>query len=89
MSVKINEIEQWMKVNKYTTSIEELIIKESQLINEYNKITYPYRKIMTDMSDIITEKKREKIKNCKHRYIRYCEYHNDRYKICDLCGHEA
>ena len=89
MSVKINEIKSWLKDNKDTATIEELTIKEEQLIDEYNKITYPYRKIMSDISEIISEKKKEKIKNCKHKYIRYCEYHNERYKICELCGHEA
>lgn len=89
MGDKISEIKHWLDDNKNTATVEELIVKKNQLTYEYNKITNPYRKIFRDISDSISKKNKEKIQNCNHKYTRYCEYHNESYKICDLCGHEV
>lgn len=89
MGDKISEIKHWLDDNKNTATLEELIVKEKELTYEYNKITNPYRKIFRDISDSISKKNKEKIQNCNHKYTRYCEYHNESYKICDLCGHEV
>jgi len=89
MGDKISEIKHWLDDNKNTATVEELIVKEKQIIQEYNKIISPYRKLLRDISESISKKNKEKIQNCNHKYTRYCEYHNESYKICDLCGHEV
>ena len=68
--------------------LNELDKHESSLIEEYNRITEEYRVLFKRIS---CEKKRitqNIIDNCSHNYIRYSEYHNERYFICEKCGHE-
>lgn len=76
-------------VNKiHKDDLNELYNYESKLTKEYNCITQEYRTLFKRLS---YEKKRIKqniIDNCTHNYIRYSEYHNDRYFICDKCGNE-
>lgn len=67
---------------------DELSNYDKRLCNEYNNITREYRELFQKIKIKMDENKKNIIKSCNHNYIRYSEYHNDRYFICDKCGHE-
>uniref|UniRef100_A0A6C0KYZ5 Uncharacterized protein n=1 Tax=viral metagenome TaxID=1070528 RepID=A0A6C0KYZ5_9ZZZZ len=69
-------------------SMEEIIAFKEKLRVEYNKITEPYRTLMMNIDDKIEQKQKQIYDKCSHDYERFSEYHNDRYYICKICGHE-
>ncbi len=73
---------------KEKISDEKLDLLEDMLIEEYNKITSPYRIKFKYISELKKQNYKSKIQNCVHEYVRYNEYHNDRYFQCKKCGHE-
>lgn len=68
--------------------LEKIMEYEEKLTEEYNTITEKYRILFRKLNTERKTKKQQIIDNCSHNYIRYSEYHNDRYFICDKCGHE-
>ena len=86
MSELIREINS--SLNTKTLTIEELQSLEKKLIEEYNNVTQEYRRLFQRIQNETTRKREEIIMNCEHNYIRYAEYHNERYFECDKCGHE-
>lgn len=86
MSKLIKEIE--FSLNEKMITIEELNILEERLREEYNNITEEYRTLFHKIKGETKKKKREIIMKCDHNYIRYSEYHNERYFVCDKCGNE-
>tara|TARA_B100001094_G_scaffold122483_1_gene118174 strand:- start:22799 stop:23008 length:210 start_codon:yes stop_codon:yes gene_type:complete len=68
--------------------MEEIIAFKEKLRVEYNKITEPYRTLMMNIDDKIEQKQKQIYDKCSHDYERFSEYHNDRYYICKICGHE-
>ena len=85
MSILIKELNENLNND---ISIEKLLEYDSKLIEEYNTITQDYRRLFKIIDLKIKKKKQEIINNCQHNYIRYSEYHNERYFICDKCGNE-
>ena len=67
---------------------DTLNVYEEFLINELNKVSNPYRNTLIQITKIQKHIRNEEIANCKHDYERFCEYHNDRYFVCRICGHE-
>lgn len=61
---------------------------EKELIDEYTKITLPYRDIFLKIDKLRKDIRKYKINNCDHEFERFCEYHNDRYYICKKCNYE-
>lgn len=86
MSALIKEIN--FSLNTKPLTIEELRDLEAKLIEEYSNVTKEYRCLFHKIKNETDKKRQEKIMNCEHNYIRYSEYHNERYFICDKCGHE-
>jgi len=86
MSELIREINS--SLNTKTLTIEELQSLEKKLIEEYNNATQEYRRLFQRIQNETSIKREEIIMNCEHNYIRYTEYHNERYFECDKCGHE-
>lgn len=86
MSELIGEINS--SLNTKTLTIEELQSLEKKLIEEYNNVTQEYRRLFQRIQNESRRKRQETIMNCEHNYIRYAEYHNERYFECDKCGHE-
>jgi hypothetical protein len=86
MSILIEEIKTAM--NNPQLDIDELVRLEGRLTEEYNSITEDYRMLFGRIKTDKLKKSQQLIKNCQHNYIRYSEYHNDRYFICGICGHE-
>ena len=79
-----------MDISKAITNLtkNELLLYQDKVINEYNKITQPYRAHLIDIHNEIKKRKDEEIKNCDHSWIRECEYHNEKFYICTKCGLE-
>jgi len=75
-------------LENYEKNTDELLKCEERLTDEYNEITKEYRILFDKLKTQLQKNKEEIIRNCDHEYIRYSEYHNDRYFICDKCGHE-
>ena len=86
MSDLIKKINSSLNATNLTT--EELKSFEEKLTEEYNNITEEYRCLFHRLKNEVNKKTKEKIMNCEHDYIRYSEYHNERYFICNKCGHE-
>jgi hypothetical protein len=86
MSILIEEITTAMKNPQL--DIDELVRLEGRLTEEYNRITEDYRMLFGRIETDKLKKRQQLVKNCQHNYIRYSEYHNDRYFICSICGHE-
>lgn len=86
MSTLIDEIENGL--TDMNTDLEKIIEYEQKLTEEYNAITEKYRILFHKIKVERQNKKQQIINNCSHKYVRYSEYHNDRYFICDKCGHE-
>lgn len=86
MSGLIKEIKHSLDTKKL--SLEELHYLEEKLTKEYNNITEDYRNLFYIIKNKTHEKNQEAIAKCNHNYIRYSEYHNERYFQCDKCGHE-
>tara|TARA_Y100000768_G_C23974695_1_gene682460 strand:+ start:1601 stop:1870 length:270 start_codon:yes stop_codon:yes gene_type:complete len=61
---------------------------ETELIDEYNEITLPYRDIFLKIDKLRKDIRKYKINNCDHEFERFCEYHNERYYICKKCNYE-
>ena len=61
---------------------------ENDVIEEYNKITLPYRDVLIKIDKLRKDIYQHKIDNCDHIFERFCEYHNDRYYICKKCNYE-
>ena len=61
---------------------------EKDVIDEYNKITLPYRDVLLKLDKLRKDIHNYKINNCEHEFERFCEYHNDRYYICKKCNYE-
>ena len=75
-------------LNNYKQNTDEILKCEKKLIDEYNNITEDYRILFNKIKIQIKKNKDQIITKCDHNYIRYSEYHNDRYFICNKCGHE-
>lgn len=75
-------------LNATNLTIEELASFEEKLTEEYNNITEEYRCLFHKIKKETHNRRQEQIMNCVHKYIRYSEYHNESYFICDKCGHE-
>tara|TARA_Y100000389_G_C17267310_1_gene416117 strand:- start:118 stop:381 length:264 start_codon:yes stop_codon:yes gene_type:complete len=86
MSELIKEIESIL--DKNNVSVEELYILEDKLSKEYNIITEGYRTLFHRIKNVTCEKRQEMIMKCQHHYTIYTEYHNERYFVCNKCGHE-
>ena len=86
MSKLVKEIEG--NLNSTKMEIEQLLDCESRLTEEYNEITQEYRTLFNKLKEEIKHRNREIIENCDHTYVRYSEYHNDRYFVCEKCNHE-
>ena len=86
MSDLIKEINSSLNKNKLT--IEDLTCLEDKLTQEYDNITEGYRCLFRRLKNEINKKTQESILICNHDYIRYAGYHNERYFVCDKCGHE-
>jgi len=86
MSKLIKQLEEHL--SNSNMNMEEIIQYETKLSNEYNKVTEEYR-IMFSRLEIEHNKKQQQIYNdCSHKYKTFCEYHNERYFVCEICGHE-
>ena len=91
MSEIVNKLKQKFDsrdVDSLPFPIEELNKFEEKLREEYNSITSEYRILFKQIGTEINKSIEHKRRTCSHNYIRECEYHNDRYFICDKCGHE-
>ena len=86
MSVLIKEIHQALNASNIETS--ELLEHKKKLDEEYNTITEEYRELYQKIETKMNENREKIVKNCNHKYSRISEYHNDRYFICNICGHE-
>ena len=86
MSKLINEINNVLGDTQ--PDLNTIIELEEKLIVEYNLITKDYRNLFEKMCEKKKMLQEETIANCVHNYIRYSDYHNERYFICDKCGHE-
>tara|TARA_Y100000389_G_C17431952_1_gene503206 strand:+ start:614 stop:880 length:267 start_codon:yes stop_codon:yes gene_type:complete len=86
MSALIESI--YFILENYEKNTDDLLKCEKNLTNEYNNVTKEYRILFDKLKTQIKQNKEELIQKCDHEYIRYSEYHNDRYFICDKCGHE-
>jgi len=86
MSELLKEIHQVL--DKSDIKNDELLNYDKKLCDEYNIITEEYRQLFQKLKIKMKENRENVIKNCNHKYIRYSEYHNDRYFVCDICGHE-
>lgn len=84
----IDDIERWCEVDLSNITISDVIEKEEILSAEYSKITKPYRDLFQILAKIKHNKRDEEIRNCDHNYVRYSEYHNERYYVCSKCNHE-
>lgn len=67
---------------------EKLTKIETEVIDEYNRITLPYRDIFLKIDKLRKDIREYKINNCDHEFERFCEYHNERYYICKKCNYE-
>ena len=61
---------------------------ENYLIEELNKVSLPYRSTLNEIFLIRKTMREECIRNCKHDFERFSEYHNDVYFVCRKCGYE-
>tara|TARA_A100001015_G_C14808662_1_gene639947 strand:+ start:166 stop:432 length:267 start_codon:yes stop_codon:yes gene_type:complete len=86
MSELISKI--YFILDNYKKDTKELLKCEENLRNEYNEITKEYRILFDQIKVQVQKNNKEIMQNCEHQYIRHSEYHNDRYFICDKCGHE-
>ena len=86
MSSLFKEIES--SLNKKQIDIENISRLKEKLIVEYNSVTEEYRNLFQRIKHETDKKKKEMIEQCEHDYIRYSEYHNERYFICEKCGNE-
>ena len=83
----------YLKVAKIIKESDELTKEELEVFDkivteEYNKITQPYRIIISKLSKLREECDKRTKENCKHCFTRYTEYHNESYYICNICGYE-
>lgn len=86
MSELIKEIQNALNGSVIKTS--ELLKHKKKLDDEYNDVTREYRELFQRIEIKLKEDRERFINECNHKYIRYSEYHNDRYFVCELCGHE-
>lgn len=86
MSALIKEIE--TDLADKNIGLEKVEECEKKLADEYNTITEKYRILFDKLACIRQRKAQEIIDSCSHNYTRYSEYHNERYFICNKCGHE-
>lgn len=86
MSNLVKEIDGYFNSSKM--DIEKLLDCEKRLIDEYNEITKEHKRLFSKIETEIKTRRLEIIANCEHKYIRYSEYHNDCYFICEKCHHE-
>jgi hypothetical protein len=61
---------------------------ESFLIEQYNRVSSPYRDAMLKLDAIRKARHEERVRICDHDFERFCEFHNDVYFVCRKCGHE-
>jgi len=87
MSKLIKEIENGLA--DANIDLEKIIEYEQKLVKEYNIITEKYRILFRKIDTKQKIKRQKIIDNCSHNYIMYSEYHNDKYFVCDKCGHET
>lgn len=69
-------------------SMQDIIAYKEKIIIEYNKLTEPYRMLMMKVDEKIENKQQQIYRECSHDYERFSEYHNERYYLCRICGHE-
>lgn len=75
-------------LNKSDIETSELLEHQKKLHWEYNNVTHAYRELFQKVEMKLNENRERVIKDCNHKYSRISEYHNDRYFVCDFCGHE-
>lgn len=86
MSDLIKEIQKALTNSHIESS--ELLTHKKKLDEEYNIVTTEYRHLFQQIEARMNENREKVVKSCNHKYSRISEYHNDRYFVCDLCGHE-
>lgn len=70
-------------------SDEQLRNLENVYIEEYNKITEPYRFIFSVISEEKKARYNKKINSCDHVWEKDSDcFHNDKYYFCKKCGVE-
>ena len=85
----LNSVYQFISNYSLSNGDEETLTDiENDVMNEYAKITLPYRDIFLKLDKLRKDIHQHKINNCVHDFERFCEYHNDRYYICKKCNYE-
>ena len=85
----LNPVYEFISIYSLSNGDENKLTQiENDVINEYNKITLPYRDVLIKIDKLRKDIRKYKIKNCDHEFERFCEYHNDRYYICKKCNYE-
>lgn len=85
----LNPVYEFISIYSLSNGDENKLTQiENDVINEYNKITLPYRDVLIKIDKLRKDIRKYKINNCDHEFERVCEYHNDRYYICKKCNYE-
>ena len=85
----LNPVYEFISIYSLSNGDENKLTQiENDVINEYNKITLPYRDVLIKIDKLRKDIRKYKINNCEHEFERFCEYHNDRYYICKKCNYE-
>ncbi len=85
----LNPVYEFISIYSLSNGDENKLTQiENDVINEYNKITLPYRDVLIKIDKLRKDIRKYKINNCDHEFERFCEYHNDRYYICKKCNYE-
>lgn len=85
----LNPVYEFISIYSLSNGDENKLTQiENDIINEYNKITLPYRDVLIKIDKLRKDIRKYKINNCEHEFERFCEYHNDRYYICKKCNYE-
>ena len=85
----LNPVYEFISIYSLSNGDENKLTQiENDVINEYNKITLPYRDVLIKIDKLRKDIRKYKIKNCDHEFELFCEYHNDRYYICKKCNYE-
>ena len=85
----LNPVYEFISIYSLSNGDENKLTQiENDVINEYNKITLPYRDVLLKLDKLRKDIRKYKINNCDHEFERFCEYHNDRYYICKKCNYE-
>lgn len=86
MSILIKQLEK--ELSNPDINLEKIKEYESKLAEEYNYVTEEYRHMFCKLQIARENKQQQLFDKCSHKYTTYSEYHNERYSICDKCGHE-